>query len=112
MDRRIGTKPMKEIHYRESRVAKGLGDPAKYAIIKLLLNNGPLSVNEIARSIRRSQPTVSHHLAQLKNLEIVRYEVKSSGSYYWIKYPAEIHRILKALNVFVNRTMQGVENEE
>ncbi|MEO0185211.1 MAG: metalloregulator ArsR/SmtB family transcription factor [candidate division WOR-3 bacterium] len=112
MDRRTGIKPMKEIHYRESRVAKGLGDPAKYAITKLLLDTGPLSVNEIAKSVRRSQPTVSHHLAQLKNLEIVRYEARSSGSFYWIKYPEEIRRIIKSLNIFVNRTLQGVNIEE
>jgi len=35
---------------------------------------------------------------QLKNLEIVRFETKSDRSYYWIKYPEEIKKILNALN--------------
>jgi len=112
MGKNIGTKSMKEIYYRESRVAKVLGASAKYTIIKLLLNAGPQNVKEIARSVRRSQPTVSHRLAQLKNLEIVRYEAKSNGSYYWIKYPDEIRKITKTLNECVNRTLTKVYSEE
>ncbi len=111
MVRNIQTKPMKEIFYRESRVAKALGDPAKYSIVKILIKNGPMTVNELVKWIKRSQPTVSHHLAQLRHLEIVRYETKSDGIYYWIKYPDELHKILQALNNFVKRTLQGVEYE-
>ncbi len=111
MNSGIQSKPMKEIFYRESRVAKALGDPAKYTIVKLLIKNGPLSVNEIVKEVKRSQSTISHHLAQLRHLEIVRYETKSDGIYYWIKYPVEIQKIFSALNDFVRRTLNGVEHE-
>ncbi len=111
MNEYIKTKPMKEILYRESRVAKTLGAPAKYSIVNLLLKNGPLTVNEIVKGIKRSQSTVSHHLAQLRHLEIVRYETKSDSSYYWIKYPDELNKILQALNNFVRRTLQSVDYE-
>jgi DNA-binding transcriptional ArsR family regulator len=104
-------KPMKEIVYRESRVARVLGDPAKYAITNLLLRRGPLNGIEIANRVRRSKSTVSHHLNMLRNLEIVRYEVKNDGVYYWIKYPKELRDILKTLKVFVRRTRKGFATE-
>ncbi len=112
MNGRIKSKPMKEILYRESRVAKALGEPAKYAIVHMLLKRGPVLVNDIVKEIKRSQPTVSHHLAQLRNLEIVRYEAKSDGNYYWIKYPEELRAIVIALDHFVRRTIQRVDVEE
>lgn len=111
MDKAIYRKPMKEILYRESRVAKVLGEPSKYAIINLLLRYGPMSVYEIVKKVRRSQPTVSHHLSKLKSLEIVRYEAKTDGVYYWIKYPQELKTILRSLKMFIKRTQKGLEYE-
>lgn len=107
----IREKPMKEIVYRESRVARVLGDPAKYAITNLLLRRGPLNGIEIAKRVRRSKSTISHHLNKLRGLEIVRYEVKNDGVYYWIKYPEELRAILNALKVFVKRTRRGLACE-
>ncbi len=111
MNRGIGDKPMKEILYRESRIARALGEPSKYAIIVLLLERGPMNVYEIVKKVRRSQPTVSHHLSKLKSLEVVRYEAKSDGVYYWIKYPQELRSILKSLKMFIKRTQRGLEYE-
>jgi len=111
MNRAVGEKPMKEILYRESRVARALGEPSKYAIIDLLLKHGPLNVNEIVKKVRRSQSTVSHHLSKLKSLEIVRYEAKADGVYYWIKYPQELRTILRSLKIFIKRTQKGLEHE-
>ena len=107
----IHSKPMKEIVYRESRIAKVLGDPAKYAIINLLLRHGAMSVGEIAKTVHRAESTVSHHLSMLRSLEIVRYEAKTSGVYYWIKYPKELKLILKALNIFFKRSLERLEHE-
>lgn len=111
MIREFREKPMKEILYRESRVAKALGDPAKYAIIDFLIKNDSANVSEIARAIRRHIATTSYHLARLRSLEIVRYEVKVDGVYYWIKYPNELQTIMKALNIFVIRTLKRVKND-
>jgi DNA-binding transcriptional ArsR family regulator len=105
-------KPMKEILYRESRVAKALGEPSKYAIVQLLLKHAPLNVSEIVKNLKRSQSTISHHLAALRSLEIVRFETKADGVYYWIKYPQELRTILNALEVFIKRTQRGIEHEE
>jgi DNA-binding transcriptional ArsR family regulator len=111
MDRQVHDKPMKEILYRESRVAKALGDPAKYTIIDLLLRHGPLAVVEITKNVRRSKSTVSHHLSKLRSLELVRYEVKIDGVYYWIKYPKELRAIVQSLKLFIKRTQRGLTRE-
>ena len=104
-------KPMKESLYRESRVARALGEPARYLITHLLLKHGPLSVSDIVKRVRRSQPTVSHHLSILKNLEVVRYDTKPEGIYYWIKYPKETNMILESLYEYVRRVQKGIEED-
>jgi DNA-binding transcriptional ArsR family regulator len=111
MQRMSWNKPMKEALYRESRIAKALGEPARYLIAVLLLKYGPLQVSEIVKRIRRSQPTVSHHLAVLRGLEIVRYETKPEGIYYWIKYPKEVRQILVSFRQYILRTQKGLEEE-
>lgn len=111
MQREVLNKPMKEALYRESRVAKALGEPARYMITHLLLKHGPLQVSEIVKRIRRSQPTVSHHLSVLKSLEIVRYDTKPEGIYYWIKYPKEVRKILESLKEFIQQTHRGLGEE-
>jgi DNA-binding transcriptional ArsR family regulator len=104
-------KPMKEILYRESRVARVLGEPSKYAIVELLMRAKSLNVSEISRSLRRAESTISHHLALLKSLEIVRYEVHSGGVYYWIKYPKDLQLVMDALRDFVRRTQKGLDHD-
>ena len=56
MNRVVREKPMKEILYRESRVAKALGEPSKYAIVSALLKHGPMNVLKLLRRcVVRSQ---------------------------------------------------------
>ena len=107
----VGKRPMLEILYRESRVARVLGEPAKFAIISLLLEHGAMSLSEIAKVIHRSKATTCYHLSKLKSLEIVRYETKTNGVYYWIKYENELKDIIKSLTKFVNRSLKGIYNE-
>ncbi|MEO0106569.1 MAG: winged helix-turn-helix domain-containing protein [candidate division WOR-3 bacterium] len=104
----IRKRPMLEVLYRESRVAKALGEPPKMAIVNLLLRRGPLTLSEIANSIHRSKTTTCYHLSKLKGLEIVRYETKENGVHYWIKYEREIREILNTLSKFVNRSLKGI----
>ncbi len=111
MVRRMYEKPMKEILYRESRVARALGEPSKYSIVDVLFKHGPINVFEIARRVKRSKSTVSHHLSTLRSLEIVRYEAKNEGVYYWIKYPHELRDVIKSLKTFVERTQRGLVSD-
>jgi len=111
MANKLKEKPMKEILYRESRLAKALGDPAKYAIVDFLIKNESANVSSIARAIHRHIATTSYHLAQLRKLEIVRYEVHQDGVYYGLKYPKEIKAVTKVLSTFVMRTLQRIEDD-
>ncbi len=111
MNRILQKRPMKEILYRESRVARALGEPAKFAIISLLLKQGTLTLSEIAKLIHRSKTTTCYHLSKLKSLEIVRYETKEDGVNYWIKYENELRYIMKSLTEFVNRSLKGIHSE-
>jgi DNA-binding transcriptional ArsR family regulator len=104
-------KPMKKELCRESRVARALSDPAKYMIADLLLRHGRLSIVEITKRIRRSKSTISHHLSILRGLDIVRYEAKPDGAYYWIKYPEELGAIQKSLKRFVQQVQQGLSSD-
>lgn len=111
MNRILQKRPMKEILYRESRVARALGEPAKFAIISLLLKRGTLTLSEIAKLIHRSKTTTCYHLSKLKSLEIVRYETKEDGVNYWIKYENELKGIMKSLTKFVHRSLKGIHSE-
>jgi len=111
MNKFVKSKPMREILYRETRIAKALGDPAKYSIVDLLLRLGPMNVSQIVKKVSRSQPTVSNHLSKLKSLDIVRFETKPDGIYYWLKYEKEMRALKMALSDFVNRSLEGVHYE-
>jgi len=55
---------------RFSKYFKAFGDPSRLRILELL-GTKELTVNEIAESIGLSQPTVSRHLAVLREAEVV-----------------------------------------
>ena len=112
MGRVVQEKPMKEFMYRESRVALALGDPARYEIVDVLMKAGPINVSELVKRVHRSQSTVSHHLAKLRSLEIVRYETKIDGVYYWIKYPQELSGVIQTLRAFIKRTSQDIGSDK
>lgn len=107
----VGKRPMLELHYRESRVARAMGEPAKFAIVDLLLKRGPSTLSEVAHGIHRSKTATCYHMARLKALEIVRFETKGNGVYYWVKYRRELSQIIRSLTIFVNRSLKGVRNE-
>lgn len=53
-----------------SKYFKAFGDPTRLKII-MLLSDGELNVNEIVKKIGLSQPTVSRHLAILRQANVV-----------------------------------------
>jgi len=67
-----------------------------FRITLLILRNGAMTHGEIAKSIRRSPSTVSHHLGQLMGTGVVS---KIDGaSEYVIQDPERIERILLRFN--------------
>ena len=100
-----------EKRYRGSVVFRILGYPITYAIVKLLLNQGPMDLNEIVKSIKISKSGVSNHLLKLKVANIIRYEKKWPKTIYRIKYPAEVKRLLDANEKLVIRMTRRMKKD-
>jgi len=77
-------KKIPESHYRASRICRVLGNPTTYEILHIL-KTGRKTPEELARALGVSLPTVSQVLRSLRNLDLVRYEVKWRRRIYWIK---------------------------
>jgi len=90
---------MPETEYRASRVCRILGNPTAYKIIKLLFDREK-TPSELASEIEVSVATASDVLRNLRNIDIVRYEVRMNERVYWIKRP-EVIDILVQLEKFV-----------
>lgn len=83
-----------EKRYRGSVLCRILGYPIAHAIVKMLLENGPMDLTQITDSVRISKPGVLAHLRKLKIANIIRYEKSWPKTYYWIKYPEEVRAVL------------------
>jgi ArsR family transcriptional regulator len=57
---------------RLAETFRTLADCNRLMILKLLATEGEMSVGTISERIRQSQPTVSHHLAMLRAMQLVR----------------------------------------
>ncbi|UCG92047.1 MAG: winged helix-turn-helix transcriptional regulator [candidate division WOR-3 bacterium] len=100
-----------EKKYRGSVMCRILGYPITYAIVKLLLEHGPMELDEIVRRVKISKPGVSLHLKKLKIANIVRYEKRWPKTYYWIKYPEEVKDFLDASEKLVIRTTKRIKKD-
>ena len=80
-------KKIPEIHYRASRICRTLGNPTAYEMLHLLKKNRR-TPQQLADLLGVSLPTVSQVLRALRDLDLVRYEVKWRTREYWIKLDA------------------------
>ena len=90
---------MPETEYRASRVCRILGNPTAYQVVKSLFKCKK-TPSELARVIDVSVATISDVLRNLRNIDVVRYEVRTNERVYWIKRP-EVVEILMKLEKFV-----------
>lgn len=90
---------MPETEYRASRVCRILGNPTAYQVIKSLFKSEK-TPSELAREIDVSVATISDVLRNLRNIDVVRYEVRTRERVYWIKKPVVVE-ILQQLEKFV-----------
>jgi DNA-binding transcriptional ArsR family regulator len=93
---------VEEHAYRQSRLCRILGNPLAYSIVILLTQSADLTPSQIARGLSRSVSRVSHVLAALRMMEIVRYESDGKRAKYRLKHPREIRQVLVALGRFVD----------
>ncbi len=75
---------MPETEYRASRVCRMLGNPTAYQVIKSLFKRAK-TPSQLAQEIGVSVSTISDVLRNLRNVDLIRYEVKTHERVYWIK---------------------------
>lgn len=92
---------MEELHYRQSRVCRVLGNPTALAVVLLLAEHREMTPSEIARAVGRSVSRISNVLAALRLAEIVRYDADGRSSRYRLKHRRETFRFLHGLAGFV-----------
>ena len=100
-----------EKKYRGSITCRVLGYPIRYAIVKMLLEYGPLELDDIVKQAGRAKNTVCEHLSKLKLANIVRYEKEHGRTIYFIKYPEELSFLVAACEKLVKRTAKGLETD-
>jgi len=74
---------------------KVLADESRLKLVGLLANQA-LSVGELADQLNLKEPTVSHHLARLQQLGLVRMQAEGTTHRYQLEKEA-LHRLSKDL---------------
>jgi len=93
---------MEERAYRQSRLCRVLGNPLAFSIVHLLVENKDITPSQIARGVGRSVSRVSHVLAALRMMEVVRYETNGKQASYRLKHPRQTRQVLAALEQFID----------
>ncbi|HIE05681.1 MAG TPA: ArsR family transcriptional regulator [bacterium (Candidatus Stahlbacteria)] len=97
----MAKKKIPEVRYRASRVCRVLGNPTAYEMLHLL-SKGRKTPEQLADMLGISIITTSQTLRSLRQLDLVRYEVKWRHREYWVKYDA-VAKLMAILETFVRK---------
>ncbi|MGB3341491.1 MAG: winged helix-turn-helix domain-containing protein [bacterium] len=100
-----------ENKYRGSLICRAVSYPIAYAIVKMLLDEGPMNLDDIVGRVNRTKPNVCQHLAKLKLANMVRYEKEHRKTRYWIKYPEEVRSFFACCEKLVERTTKRIKQD-
>lgn len=81
-------------------VLKALSDPTRLQmILTLRASKDPVCICDFATTFELSQPTLSHHMARLREAGLVEATRQGIWAYYRLKphLPAHVQRIIDAL---------------
>ncbi len=67
-----------------AKLAKALGHPARIAILEYLLSVESCICGDIVNEISLAQPTISQHLKELKNANIIKGSIEGNTICYCI----------------------------
>ena len=67
-----------------SSLFSALADPTRLNIVMFLYRRDRATVQEIAKSLLKSQSLISHHLSCLKNCGVVNYQRDGRFVYYYL----------------------------
>ncbi len=96
----MAKKRIPENRYRASRICRALGNPTAYEVLTLLQDQ-KRTPEELSGELGVSISTVSQVLRVLRNLDLVRYEVRWRSHHYWIK-TNRVVKVMEALERLVN----------
>ena len=100
---------MREIPYRAARLFRSLSNPKAYQLVQELMENGETEFGDLVTLLDRSRSRVSQILKALRDLNVVRYQKVESETWYRLKHPREIRRVLESAETFVVRSEQDLE---
>ena len=83
---------------RQARLFDALSSPMRVQILGLLVRYGGLiSVEEMAALLPLTQPTISHHLRNLREARLIECQRQGLRAYYQVA-PAALHAAQQALS--------------
>lgn len=85
---------------RLTDVLKALADPTRLQMITILRDaTEPVCVCDFTATFDLTQPTVSHHMARLREAGLVECEKKGIWAFYRLRkdLPAPVRRLIEAL---------------
>jgi len=80
----MAKKKIPEVRYRASRICRALANPTAYETLHIL-KKGKKTPEQLAHILGISVPTISHVLRVLRDLDLVRYDIKWRVRHYWLK---------------------------
>lgn len=85
---------------------KALAHPARIAIVEYLLSVDSCICNDIVAELPLAQPTVSQHLKELKNAEIIQGTIEGKSICYCIN-----PETFKQMEHFIAQIFQKIEKQ-
>ena len=89
---------------------KALSDPVRREIL-MMLRDGKKTAGEIAAHFQMTGATVSYHLSQLKNAELILEERQKNFIYYRLN-TSVFEEMMLWIAQFSDRKEEGEENEK
>ena len=79
-------------------IAKAIGHPARVAILQHLIKINSCICGDLVEEIGLAQPTISQHLKELKNMDIIKGNIEGTSVCYCINEEkwAEIEKLFSS----------------
>ena len=96
----------KSEHFTEAQnqlanTLKALGHPARIAIIEYLMEKQTCICGDIVNELPLSQPTISQHLKELKNVNIIQGSIEGNSICYCLNLET-FQKIEKYIQLIIN----------
>lgn len=97
-----------ETQIQVAAIAKALGHPARIAIVEHLLKVNSCICNDIVNEIPLAQPTISQHLKELKNANVIQGNISGTAICYCLNKETLAH--LQAYIHDITNQLTSLEN--